>query len=79
MFTKGHKIPRAKVGRINGSAAVAANADAFAERLRPVLTELAAMSANATAAELERRGYATARGGKWSATQVIFIRERLAS
>jgi hypothetical protein len=32
---------------------------------------------NATAQELERRGIATTRGGKWSAGKVIAVRERL--
>jgi hypothetical protein len=55
---------------------LAANAQAFAERLRPVLSELVGLSANA-AAELDRRGYATARGGRWSARAVISARARL--
>jgi hypothetical protein len=54
-----------------------AKADAFAERLRPVLDGMAAMSANATAAELDRLGYATARGVKWTARAVINVRGRL--
>ena len=39
--------------------------------MRPVLAELNGLSASAAARELEQRGYATARGGKWSATLVI--------
>jgi hypothetical protein len=54
-----------------------ANADAFAERLRPILAELAGLSANAAAQELDCRGYATARGGKWTAGGVINLRARL--
>jgi hypothetical protein len=54
-----------------------ASAQAYAERLRPVLAELAGMSANAAAAELDRRGYATPRGGKWTAHTVINVRARL--
>ena len=69
---KGHVIPRAK-----GSAANAANAQSFAERLRPVLAELEDLSANAAAAELSRRGVATARGGKWTASLVLTVRRRL--
>ena len=60
--------------RARGSAINAAGAQAFAERLRPVLAEL---SANAAAAELDRRGFATARGGKWTARSVINVRKRL--
>jgi hypothetical protein len=48
----------------------------LAERLRPVLAELALLSANA-AAEFDRRGYTTARGGKWTAGGVINLRARL--
>jgi len=59
------------------AAAAAAEAQAFAERLRSVLTELAGLSANAAAKELDRRGYATARGGVWTATKVIAVRDRL--
>jgi hypothetical protein len=50
---------------------------AFAERMRGVFDELADLSASAAARELERRGYATPRGGKWSAIHVIRIRARL--
>ena len=45
--------------------------------MRPILAELSGLSARATAAELEKRGYATARGGKWSPTLVIRTRARL--
>ena len=54
-----------------------AKAEAFAERMRPVFTDLSGLSARSAAQELERRGYATARGGKWSATLVIRTRARL--
>jgi DNA invertase Pin-like site-specific DNA recombinase len=74
---KGTKVNNAAVGRERGVEALRANADAFAERLRPVLAGLVDLSANATAAELDRRGIATSRGGKWSAAQVINIRARL--
>jgi DNA invertase Pin-like site-specific DNA recombinase len=75
---KGYQVQGAEVGRVRGAAATAANAQAFAERLRPVLAELSNLSANAAAAELDRRGYATARGGKWSAQAIISARARLA-
>jgi DNA invertase Pin-like site-specific DNA recombinase len=76
---KGTPVPRSDVGRVNGSKANADNAQAFAERMRPILNKVSGLSANAAAAELEKRGYATARGGAWSATQVISIRKRLES
>src|SRR5258705_3861512 len=74
---KGTKVKRASIGRARGAATVAASAQAFAERLRPVLAELTELSANAAAAELDRRGFATARGGKWSARSIISVRARL--
>src|SRR4051794_16612725 len=71
------KPPRATAAtRARGSAVNAASAQAFAERLRPVLAGLAKLSANAAAAELDRRGFATARGGKWTARGVINVRAR---
>jgi hypothetical protein len=45
--------------------------------MRGVFDELADLPASAAARELERRGYATPRGGKWSAIHVIRIRARL--
>ena len=74
---KGTKVKRASIGRARGAATVVASAQAFAERLRPVLAELAELSANSAAAELDRRGFATARGGKWTARSIINIRQRL--
>jgi DNA invertase Pin-like site-specific DNA recombinase len=74
---KGTPVQGAEIGRVHGARANAANAQAFAERLRPALDQLSGLSANAAAAELNRRGYATARDGAWSATQVIAIRKRL--
>ena len=65
--------------RARGSAATAKRAAAFAERLRPVFTELADQSAQAAARELHRRGIATANGGQWSAGKVIAVRTRLGS
>jgi HNH endonuclease len=60
-----------------GAAAAAERARDFAERLRPVLAQLAGLSANAAARELMRKGVATAHGGLWSAGAVIAIRKRL--
>src|SRR3954468_4050184 len=64
--------------RARGSAANAAGAREFAERLRPILFELENLSANAAARELARRGYATARGGKWTARSILNLRARIA-
>jgi DNA invertase Pin-like site-specific DNA recombinase len=56
----------------------AAAAAAFAERMRPVMAELEALSANRAAAVLNERGIPTAAGGKWIAVQVVRVRNRLA-
>ena len=58
------------------------NATAAAARdaaLAPVLAELDELSANAIAAELNRRKIASPRGGTWSATTIIRAQRRLAS
>ena len=57
----------------------AAAANDFARLIRPLLdNELAGLSANAAAAELNRRGVQTAGGnGKWTARSVINVRNRL--
>jgi DNA invertase Pin-like site-specific DNA recombinase len=48
-----------------------------AERLRPILEELADMPSIAVAAELNKRKIETPAGGKWHAQTVIRARERL--
>ena len=53
-------------------------AAALAERMRPVMQELARLSARAAAAELNRRKIVSATGGKWHPLTVIRLRERLA-
>ena len=63
--------------RAKGAASTAKRAEAFVERLAPVLAPLAHLSANAAAKELADRGIATANGGVWSAGKVIAIRKRL--
>jgi DNA invertase Pin-like site-specific DNA recombinase len=64
--------------RAKGAATVAAQAQGFAERLRPVLAGFdPSLSARQVAFELERMGVATAAGGKWSAGKVIAVRKRL--
>jgi len=58
----------------------AKNAAAAAERdeaLRPILAELAGMSANAITAALNERGVPTPRGGPWHAMSVIRVQRRL--
>jgi DNA invertase Pin-like site-specific DNA recombinase len=74
---KGTKVPNAEIGCARSVETNKANAKIFAERIQPVLAELSGLSARSAAQELERRGYATARGGKWSATLVIRTRARL--
>jgi DNA invertase Pin-like site-specific DNA recombinase len=64
-------------GRNAQSDRTAAEASERAEQLRPVMAELAALSANQAAAELNRRKIATPSGGRWFATQVIRLRQRL--
>jgi hypothetical protein len=52
-------------------------ARAHAKTLRPVLAELAGMSARAIAAELNKRNIETSNGGPWYATTVIRVQNRL--
>ncbi len=52
-------------------------AAALAERMRPVMAELADLSAHQAATELNRRKIVSATGGKWYAATVIRLRERL--
>ena len=49
-----------------------------AEALRAVFVELVGMTTRAAAAELDRRGIATATGSAWSSVQVMRVRQRLA-
>jgi DNA invertase Pin-like site-specific DNA recombinase len=64
-------------GRNAQSDKAAAEAAAFAERMRPILAEMEALSANRAAAVLNERGLPTAAGGRWSAVQVVRVRRRL--
>jgi DNA invertase Pin-like site-specific DNA recombinase len=70
---------QAAKGRGNQQVADAnhAAAKARAEALRPVLTELAGMSANAIAKALNERGVATPTGSPWSAKTVSRVQRRL--
>jgi DNA invertase Pin-like site-specific DNA recombinase len=64
-------------GRNAQSDKTAAEAARRAEQLRSIMAELAGLSANQAAAELNRRKVPTASGGQWFATQVIRLRQRL--
>ena len=48
-----------------------------ARELHPVMVELASMSANQAAHELNKRGIATPKGGRWHAATVMRLRERI--
>src|SRR5262245_545519 len=66
--------------KLGNPALAAANRAAARERaaaLRPVLDELADLSATACARELNRRDVATPAGGKWHAKSVLRVRQRL--
>jgi hypothetical protein len=59
-------------------AAARRSAGKFAQLIEPLLEgELAGLSANATAVELNRRGVRTARGGAWTAQAVLNLKARL--
>ena len=64
-------------GRNAQSDKAAAEALAFAERMRPILAEMKALSANRAAAALHERGITTAAGSKWTAVRVIRVRRCL--
>ena len=68
----------ATVAGLKGGAGAALAADKFAELIQPLFEgDLAGLSANAAAAELNRRGVQTARGGKWTARSVLNLKERI--
>ena len=46
--------------------------------MKPVMEELAALSAHKAAAELNRRGIKSATNGQWSSKTITRLRERLA-
>jgi DNA invertase Pin-like site-specific DNA recombinase len=64
-----------QLGNPNLPAANRAAAQERAEALRPVLTELRDLSANAAAIELDRRGVPTPAGGRWYARTVLRMRQ----
>jgi hypothetical protein len=53
-------------------------AQEFAEKLRPVMAELANLSTHKVVAELNRRGIKSAQGGEWHPQTVVRLRQRLA-
>jgi hypothetical protein len=55
----------------------AADAQAFAEALRPVFEELAGLTNPAAAAALNERNVPTPVGGRWHAMSVLRVRRRL--
>jgi DNA invertase Pin-like site-specific DNA recombinase len=68
----GRRPGQGKVDPALGSAALRRASDEFAQRVRPVITELRAggMSFRRLAAELTNRGIRTMRGGTWTAMTV---------
>jgi DNA invertase Pin-like site-specific DNA recombinase len=73
-----HDRKAARAAGRKGGATASRLADEFAALIAPLLEgELAGLSANATAQELNRRGVRTARGGAWSASTVLNLKARL--
>jgi DNA invertase Pin-like site-specific DNA recombinase len=62
-----------------GGRATAANADAFANKIAPVIMRMRStgMTTKAIAQELNEQGNKTARGGKWHATTVCNVLRRV--
>jgi DNA invertase Pin-like site-specific DNA recombinase len=68
-----------KLGGWNaGSERSQREAQELADRMRPVMEELAPLSAHKAAEELNRRGIKSATGGIWHPATVLRLRERLA-
>jgi DNA invertase Pin-like site-specific DNA recombinase len=76
---RGGPVPNAKLGAKLGGEAVAEAADAFAERVGPMMRDLKdqGMSLRQIAAEMVARGIRTARGGQWTATAVKNVLARV--
>ena len=73
-----HDRAIARAAGVKGGAATRQSAARFAELVRPLLEgDLAGLSANAAAQELNKRGVQTPRGGAWTARAVINVRSRL--
>jgi hypothetical protein len=72
------KAQGVKLGGLNAGVLKARDeAKARAEALRPILAELASLSARAIAAELNARKVPTPSGGSWHAGSVIRVQRRL--
>ena len=68
----------ARAAAKKAGAAVRKQADDFAALILPLIDgDLAGLSANACAAELNRRGVQTARGGSWTARSVLNLKARM--
>jgi DNA invertase Pin-like site-specific DNA recombinase len=68
----------AKAAAKKAGAAVRKQADEFAALILPLLDgELAGLSNNAAAGELNSRGVKTARGGRWTARSVLNLKARM--
>ncbi len=65
-------------GHTIGSEQNAQAAAELTERMRPVMAELAGLSSHQAAAELNRRGIKSGRGGDWHSQTVLRLRARLA-
>ena len=75
-------LRRAAEGGVALRRTVAANADAFAEQLVPVLADIRTIgrtSLRDIAGELNRRGIVTRRGGRWHVSNVKNLLERIAN
>jgi DNA invertase Pin-like site-specific DNA recombinase len=77
---KGTKLgnPRIEAARVKGTASVKAEADRFAANVLPIIAPLKAegLPLRKIADALNQRGVATARGGRWAATQVADVLRR---
>jgi hypothetical protein len=73
---KARGVELGSYGKVLAAKQAAAAAER-AETLRPILAELAGMSANAITAVLNERGVPTPRGGRWHAMSVIRVQRRL--
>jgi DNA invertase Pin-like site-specific DNA recombinase len=73
------KAPSVRLGGMRArSIETAGQAQSFAESVRPVFEELAALSVRGMAAELSARQVPSPTGCKWHPTTVVRVRERLA-
>jgi hypothetical protein len=67
----------ARLGNPDQAKANPLEAEAHADRLRPVLTELRGLPSRAIATELTERAIPTPRGGDWQSTTVVRLLRRL--